>query len=126
MFLLFLVLLSASLISGCSSFYYHPTKYKYVDVTKMKSEPENIFISAKDGHKIHGWLRKTSQEKPKGVIVQFHGNAQNLTSHFLYLFPAPERGYHHIIFDYRGYGRSEGSADPENTVSDGKAVLRWA
>ncbi|MCB0411675.1 MAG: alpha/beta hydrolase [Bdellovibrionales bacterium] len=114
------------LMMGCSSVFYQPDQNLYIDPEKLPIQPEPLNIKASDGHEIPAWHFKTSMKVPKGVFIHFHGNAQNLSSHFAFLASAPVHGYDHVIFDYRGYGRSEGRPTPKNTVSDGKDVLLWA
>lgn len=112
--------------TACSSVFYHPDRLLYADVSKLPITPQSLTITARDGHQIPAWFFKSPQKKAKALLVQFHGNAQNLSSHFAFLISAPSRGYDHLIFDYRGYGTSEGQPTPQNTVADGQDVLKWA
>ncbi len=64
-------------------------------------------------------------KKPKGFILFFHGNGQNRSSHYLALSWVLEKGYDFFIFDYQGYGESEGKPSPEATVNDGIEAYRW-
>jgi len=113
------------LLVGCSSVFYYPSPSLYVNPAKLPIPPQEVDIEARDGHLIPAWLFETKTKPQKGIIVQFHGNAQNLSAHFMFLASAPLNGYDHLIFDYRGYGRSQGSPNPKNTVSDGMDVLLW-
>lgn len=112
-------------LSACSSVYYHPDQVTYVDVEKMSPKPEDVWIDVEEGVRLHAWLL-APPGPARGLIVHFHGNAQNLTSHWAFLRSAPEHGFAHLIFDYRGYGRSTGKPSPAGLVADGKAVLRYA
>ncbi len=112
------------LLPGCSSLLYYPYDGFAVSPAKMKHAPEDIVIETEDGTKIHAWYFK-APTKPKGTLLFFHGNAQNLTTHFYNLYWILEQGYDYLIFDYRGYGMSEGKPNPEGTLKDGKAALRW-
>jgi len=112
--------------SGCSSMLYYPTSEVYVRTEALKPPPQEIRFSSEDGTELHGWLFRASTEKPaKGTIIHFHGNAQNLTAHFLFLYWIVNEGYDYFIFDYRGYGKSAGRPSPKGTVQDGRAALRW-
>jgi pimeloyl-ACP methyl ester carboxylesterase len=111
-------------LAGCSSVFYQPTRYEYVDRTQLHPVPEEISFASEDGTQLHGWLFHA--EHPKGTIVHFHGNAQNLSAHFRFLRHAVVAGYDHFIFDYRGYGQSAGKPEPLGVVADGRAALRWA
>lgn len=120
-------LIAAYFTLGCSSLLYYPTRYEHVYRNRMPIKPEDVAFTSEDGTKLHGWYFKAKSEKPKNCsILFFHGNAQNLSTHFFALYSAPNRGYDYFIFDYRGYGHSDELApSPETTVRDGKAALRW-
>lgn len=112
---------------GCSSLFYFPTKRTLVYRDRLPLQPEDIYFNSSDGTRLHGWhFSALNRNSPKAIIVHFHGNAQNLTSHFISLYEAPSRGYAYFIFDYRGYGQSAGRPYPKGTVEDGKAAIRWA
>jgi alpha-beta hydrolase superfamily lysophospholipase len=95
----------------------------YVDPTKHGIYPRNIWFAAEDGTRLHGWL--FSPEKPKARIAFFHGNAENLTSHWTTLIWILDQGFEFLIFDYRGYGLSDGKPSRLGTLMDGKAALKW-
>jgi len=69
---------------------------------------ENRYIETPDGQYLHSWLFKSHHRPSKGLVTFFHGNAQNLTSHWGSLRHLIEDGYDLIIYDYRGYGLSSG------------------
>lgn len=111
---------------GCSSLYYFPSKEVLVHREKMPIQPEDVYFQAEDGTKLHGWYFAPLEKKePTAVIVQFHGNAENLTTHFFNLYEAPSRGFAYLTFDYRGYGKSEGSPNPAGVIKDGIAAIKW-
>jgi pimeloyl-ACP methyl ester carboxylesterase len=90
--------------------------------------PEDLFIpvgATNEASFLHAWLFKaTSTSKRKGLVVHFHGNGQNLTTHFMFFRWITEFNYDYLIFDYRGYGSSSDErASPEKTVQDGLAVF---
>lgn len=111
-------------LGACSTLLYYPTQGQYFNPAKIPLKYDDIFITNKDGHKIHAWYFP-SQGVSKGTFLFFHGNGENLSSHFLGLYWLPAHGYSYLIFDYPGYDQSEGVPTPENTVETGKEVLRW-
>jgi fermentation-respiration switch protein FrsA (DUF1100 family) len=113
------------LMSGCSSLFYYPDQNVYVDVKHLDHKPDDIHFESEDGTQIHGWYFHSTVKKPKGAILYFHGNAQNLTAHFFFVYWLVDEGYDLMIFDYRGYGETAGAPTPENTVVDGRAALKW-
>lgn len=112
---------------GCSSLLYYPTREEHVDRAKMPLKPEDVEFVSEDGTRLHGWYFHAQPEARKNcTLLFFHGNAQNISTHFFSLYSAPIHGYDFFIFDYRGYGRSEAKQpSPEGTVADGRAALRW-
>lgn len=121
--LLFLIIM---LCLSCSSLLYYPDKGQLVDPTKLGFYPKDIWVSTISGKKIHAWYFETEKTPSLGTIIFFHGNAENLSTHFISLAWISKQNYNLLIFDYEGYGKSEGSPEPQNTVLAGQAVIRWA
>lgn len=57
-----------------------------------------------------GFLRLDSTAR--GTVLHFHGNAANISNHVLQVEWLPDRGFNLLVFDYRGYGISQGSPTP--------------
>lgn len=115
--------------ASCSSLFYHPSRVLHFPPEKFGASPEEVNFRSGDGTHLFGWLFRhnaTSRNSaPKGVLLFYHGNAENLSSHYLSLLWLLKHGYDFFIFDYRGYGRSDGNPDPKGTKEDGEAALRW-
>lgn len=124
----FLVLGLALLMNAsCSSLYYWPTSALYGDPWEHDIPYENIFFKSSDGTRLHAWLLKhKGSGESKGLITFFHGNAQNLTSHAFILSWLTSHGYDLFIFDYRGYGLSEGLASHSRLPLDAQAALEYS
>lgn len=117
---------TALLLTSCSGLLYYPTHHLHIDPASLKLHPEEINFQSADGVKLFGWrFRADPKRKPKGVVVLYHGNGENLSSHYITMLWAMPHGFDLFVFDYRGYGRSEGEPSPEGTVRDGEAALRW-
>lgn len=85
-----------------------------------------MFITS-DGVNLHAWKLESKERPPRAFIAYFHGNAQNLSSHFLNLAWVTTQGIDFWIFDYRGYGESDQvRPTPSGTVKDGIAALYQA
>lgn len=124
------LLLSFILFSGCSSLFYYPDRMLYAEPKTLGLKAEEVHFVSTDGTKLMGWFFPAQLEKnqkvSKGIVIQFHGNATNMSNHFLSLVWLVKEGYDFFTFDYRGYGRSEGKPEPEGTARDGVAALRQA
>ena len=113
--------------SGCSSVFYYPDRQLYLTPDQAGVTAEDVWLASKDGTKLNAWATTSPKANPdQGVVVQFHGNAQNLSSHFANLAWITQHGYRLFTFDYRGYGKSEGKANPEGLIEDGLAALDYA
>ena len=84
---------------------------------------EAVTIITEDGVTLDGWFVPVSQAR--GLLLFFHGNAGNISHRLDSLKIFNELGLATLIFDYRGYGRSEGEPSEEGTYRDAEAVWRF-
>jgi uncharacterized protein len=102
----------------------------YIPYSTINSTPETVGLAYKevtvetrDGLNICAWFVGDDTPPNKDVIFLCHGNGGNI-SHRLNNFLAFESlGLRTFIFDYRGYGKSEGSPTEEGTYMDSEAAL---
>lgn len=90
---------------------------------------EDVYLTASDGVSLHGWFLPAPHDA-SGPETQtwlwFHGNGGNLGTRVGQLERAHRLlGVHQFIFDYRGYGNSEGSPSERGTYLDARAALRY-
>ncbi len=119
------LLLLILILSSCSDMFYYPQKEQLYDPESFGLQPEFVKFPSENGKIITGWLFPSKNGAPKGTIIQFHGNAENMTSHFLSLAWITEAGYQLFVFDYQGYGQSEGDASMENANRDSIAAYNY-
>ncbi len=87
-------------------------------------EFDNVDFRSADGTKLHGWY--VPHERPRAVVLFCHGNAGNVTHRAAMLRDLHDRaGLAVMIFDYRGYGRSEGKPDEDGVLADARAARAW-
>lgn len=116
---------------GCGHLLYPAERRVLIQKNMIIDPPDdlNIPIIKEDGSKIgllHAWLFHSKSKDKKAVVVHFHGNGENLTTHFLFFHWLREFGYDYLIFDYRGYGiSSDARASQEKTVEDGLAIFNY-
>jgi len=85
---------------------------------------EDVEFSSADGTLLHGWYIR--HPKSRGAVLFCHGNAGNVTHREPIL-----RRLHDIsevtvfIFDYRGYGRSQGKPNEAGVLADARAAREW-
>jgi uncharacterized protein len=107
--LLIPISLIISILSGCSSVFYQPTRILYSDPKEFNLSFQEIRFNSLDQTKLVGWNFPSKTQKvsaPESFTVFFHGNAQNLTAHYHNLIWMPAKNHSFFIFDYRGYGIS--------------------
>lgn len=85
---------------------------------------EDVWFSTNDGLRLHAWYIKGAAEQP--MVLFFHGNAANITHRWPNLLDLRQQGYSVFIFDYRGFGQSEGRANGEHDLHvDSLAALQY-
>lgn len=82
---------------------------------------EKIEFLTKDGVTISGWYVAAVNEK--AVVLFCHGNAGNISHRLDSIRIFNELNFSVLIFDYRGYGNSEGKPSEVGTYMD--AVAAW-
>jgi uncharacterized protein len=81
-------------------------------------------FAAADGSRLNGWFAEA--ERPRAVVLFCEGNAGNITSRRWVLDLFRDRMRTSVlIFDYRGYGRSEGTPSRAGILEDARAARRW-
>ena len=85
---------------------------------------EDAWFVAGDGAKLHGWYVPHSQAR---VVVLFcHGNGGNVAMWSdVQRILRDRMGVASLSFDYRGYGRSEGTPSETGVLADGRAARAW-
>lgn len=85
---------------------------------------ESEFFISKNGNKLNGWMLSPKNRKPIASILQFHGSAANLIFHQKIIEPLVKQGFQIFIFDYSGYGLSEGKATRKNIEIDAYSAFQ--
>ncbi len=82
---------------------------------------ESILFRSTDNVELHGWFVPGSHAR--GVILFCHGNAGNISHRVEYLRLFHGLGWSTFIFDYRGFGNSNGKPTEAGTYQD--ALGAW-
>jgi hypothetical protein len=81
---------------------------------------EQVTLRAEDGVRLSAWF--VPARDAEGAVLFCHGNAGNMSGRVDSLAVFHRLGLSVLIFDYRGYGRSEGSPGEEGTYLDAQAA----
>ena len=85
---------------------------------------QDIYVMSPEGRKIHAWWLPRRPDAP--VLLLFPGNAGNLSGRGQTLLNIADRlDTSVLIFDYPGYGRSEGKPNEPNCYDAAEGVIRW-
>ena len=86
-------------------------------------EFEDVFFDTSDGVRLHGWYVPGESEV---TFLWLHGNAGNIGNRLSNLSMLHRHlGVGVFIFDYRGYGRSEGTISEQGSYLDAEAALAY-
>lgn len=77
----------------------------------------DIYFSSSDNLQLHGWWFP-AEEKSNALILFLHGNAQNISTHSAAVYWLTRHQYDVFIFDYRGYGLSQGQPELDGAIKD--------
>ena len=85
----------------------------------------DVFFEAADGVRLHGWFTGAENDTKKPVILICHGNAGNITYRLETLALFHHLGLRSFIFDYRGFGKSDGEVSEDGTYLDAAAAWQY-
>src|SRR5688500_6924771 len=88
-----------------------------------KGAVEEHWIETPDGEELYAWYCRAPKPVASGVFC--HGNTGNLTISADIIPHLLNAGFNVLFFDYRGFGRSSGSASLRGVISDGVTASRF-
>ena len=107
------------ILFSCTNNIYFPSK----EVYETKYPHENVYFKTIDGKKLNAWYVPPKKDYP--IIMFSHGNGGNISYFFDMLIPVTNMGYGVFIYDYRGYGKSEGFPFEKGLYKDARAALNF-
>ncbi len=116
------VVILVARVSGCAErLFYHPIR-EPTPVPRHAPEGRVVRFESRDGTRLCGWFvpaaASAREENGAPSILFVHGNAGNMNWHYDFVADLPFSGFNLFIFDYRGYGESEGSASRRDLLID--------
>jgi fermentation-respiration switch protein FrsA (DUF1100 family) len=96
------------------------------NTTTWPIRPEEHYFATPDGVRLHGWCFRARGRAPAPLLVYFHGNAGNVTLRAPAAIELAMQGIDVFVFDYRGFGRSEGHASESVLRVDSLAAYDYA
>jgi uncharacterized protein len=102
---------------------YHPEPYVPGPDWTLPVNGEEVWVKVATGQRVHGWFLRAANQPAIATVLHCHGNGGNLSNVVWVAQELAKRGFDTMIFDYRGYGRSEGRLTDEwGLYADAEAV----
>jgi uncharacterized protein len=103
---------------------YQPARYPVGKWEPSDLQFEDANFQSADGKKLHGWYCPAAN--PRAVVLMAHGNAGNLSCRADRLrMMQKELNVSAMMFDYRGFGKSEGLPTEKGVLLDARAARKW-
>ncbi len=84
---------------------------------------DDVSLETADGISLHGWYVYAPESR--GTVLFMHGNAGNISHRLDSIAIFCDLGFDTFIFDYRGYGQSEGKPSEKGTYRDAEAAWQY-
>ncbi len=114
----------------CALVYLQQGRMLYYPTSRIEGTPMDIGLAfddvsfrTQDGVKLNAWYVPAGNER--GFLLFCHGNAGNISHRLDTISIFHRLGLSVLIFDYRGYGRSEGKPDEQGTYLDAEAAWNY-
>lgn len=97
---------------------FHPVRYTPDDAWALPANAEDVWFKVDGNTRLHGWFfhARTDMQPSAATVLHFHGNGGNLSGAGWIAERLAKNGFDVLIFDYRGYGRSDGQTTDERTL----------
>jgi alpha-beta hydrolase superfamily lysophospholipase len=103
---------------------FHPRSLAATYQYRFEERFEEFFLPTLDGEKINGLYFKSNASK--GIVLYFHGNADNLQRWGKHASDFTSRNYDFALIDYRGFGKSTGKINETAMYNDAHLLYEWA
>lgn len=104
-------------------FLYSPERDVSSTPAELGLDFENVVFKSADGLDLSGWYIPAKNSKL--TLLFCHGNGGNMAHRLDSINIFHNLGLNCFIFDYRGYGDSQGKPGEEGTYMDAMAAYKW-
>ena len=105
------------------SMIFYPVRNLSATPTDWGLQYEDVTLKSTDGIHLHGWyIPHTGTDR---VLLFFHGNAGNMSHRWESVEIFHRLGLNVFIFDYRGYGQSDGKPSESGLYADARAAWQY-
>jgi len=100
-----------------------PLKYKAGDAWNVPTGAREVSFTTSDGVRLVGWYFQAAGAR--NTVLYCHGNAASIAVH-QWIPKLASAGLNVLLWDYRGFGKSEGRSESESTLlKDGEAAYNF-
>jgi uncharacterized protein len=100
---------------------FFPSKYPNGDWSPKNLNFQDVYFEAADKTRLHGWYCPC--QNARAILLMAHGNAGHVASRAAWLrYLQTKAKVSVFMFDYRGYGRSEGTPSVQGALQDALAA----
>lgn len=109
------------LVQGSLVFF--PDRNIAIDPSVLGLQWEEVWFETSDQRQLHGWF--IPHPDADHILLFSHGNAGNISHRLGFIDMLHDWGFATFIYDYRGYGKSEGKPDEEGLYLDIRAAWEY-
>jgi len=102
---------------------FHPSRELGATPADIGIPFKDVRITVEHGQAIHAWFVIADAGRP--TVLFCHGNAGNISHRLETVGLFRDLRVNVLMFDYRGYGLSDGSPSEENMYADARAAYAW-
>ncbi|MEN6475299.1 MAG: alpha/beta fold hydrolase [Syntrophaceae bacterium] len=111
-------------LPGCvASYIYYPELDIRITPSSVGLAYTDVTVETSDGVNINAWW--VPVKNPRATVLFCHGNGGNVSYYLETLKVFKRLGLSALIFDYRGYGRSQGKPSEQGTYLDAEAAWQY-
>jgi len=106
---------------------YVPSSHMPRKASELGRPYEDVHLVTADDVRLHGWFFPAEAGSPRAhlALLVLHGNGGNICNRLGFCEVWLSLGVNVFLFDYRGYGLSEGRPSEEGTYRDAQAAHKW-
>jgi len=119
----FYVVMGISLMVMQPKLIYKPTREVSYTPDQIGLDYEPVKLTTSDGVELEGWF--VPAKNAEFTVLFCHGNGGNIAHRLDSISIFNELGLSCFIFDYRGYGNSQGRTTEKGTYLDAQAAYQW-
>ncbi len=112
-------------LTGCGGYFFYPHQGRVADPKSLGIAYSEISETALGKPTLIFWVLEPRADY-RATVLFMHGNAENMSTHMHSAAWLTKYGYRVVMFDYRGFGGSEGVPDIEGVHDDATRAVRFA